>query len=108
MNEKDMLATLHAVSFLRGVDKSFLEQLAELGKLVDFPQGSIIFREGDSASNVFLIVAGNVSLEICAPGVGCRRILTIGEGELLGWSPALGQSRLTATARTLNATRAFD
>jgi CRP-like cAMP-binding protein len=46
-----------------------------------------------------------VSLEICAPGVGCRRILTVAAGELLGWSPVLGQEYMTASARALTPTK---
>ena len=46
-------------------------------------------------------------LEICDSAVGCTPIQTVGSGELLGWSPVLGASELTSTARTLAATRAF-
>ena len=37
-----------------------------------------------------------------AAAVGCKRILTLGAGEMLGWSPVLKQQRLTATARALS------
>jgi CRP-like cAMP-binding protein len=33
--------------------------------------------------------------------MGCKRLQTIGQGELLGWSPVLGLSNMTATARVL-------
>ena len=36
---------------------------------------------------------------VLARSVGSRKILTVGEGELLGWSPVLEQARLAATAR---------
>ncbi len=49
---------------------------------------------------MYLIVSGNVSLEVCAAGAGCKQILTLGPGELVGWSSHLGQSRYTARART--------
>ena len=34
------------------------------------------------------------------PVVGCQQILTLGPGELLGWSSMLEQLRYTARART--------
>ena len=52
-----------------------------------------------------MVVFGNVSLDICASGVGCKRVMTIGPGEILGWSALLEQTRMTATARTLEITR---
>jgi len=36
---------------------------------------------------MYLVVNGNVSVEICAPGIGCRRIMTVGNGELLAGRP---------------------
>ncbi len=53
------------------------------------------------ATTFYLLLEGTVSLEICAPAVGCKRILTIESGELLGLSPALGEPRMAATARAL-------
>jgi CRP-like cAMP-binding protein len=54
---------------------------------------------------MYLIASGKISLEICAAGTGCKQILTLGPGELLGWSSHLGQSRYTALARTPVRTR---
>jgi len=101
-----VLSALRGIYALDGMQQPHLQQLAGIAEEVNFPAGTLIFHEGDPATHVYLIVAGSISLEICAPGVGCRRILTVGDGELLGWSPVLEQARLTATARTQAATRA--
>ncbi len=101
-----LVEALRDVDFLRGIDDNHLEQIASVARLVDIEPGKPIFREGDASHDVYLIIEGSVSLEICAPGIGCRRILTLGAGELLGWSSVLAQSRLSATARSLTATRA--
>ena len=108
MNEPSIVETLRDLGFLSDVAEEHLQRLAESAKVVDFPTDTTIFREGEPASQIFLIVHGNVSLEICAPGVGCRRILTVSDGELLSWSPVLEQTRLTATARVLVPTRAIE
>ena len=34
-----------------------------------------------------------------------KRLQTVGKGELLGWSPLLGQVEMTATARAMQPTR---
>lgn len=108
MNKQELLKALGEVGFCDDMDPDFLEQLANVCKLVEFPLGTVIFREGEPALRMYLIRAGHISLEICAPGVGCRRILTLGAGELLGWSAVLQQAHLTATARTLDATEAIE
>jgi CRP-like cAMP-binding protein len=102
----DTLDDLRRLRVVEGLDDEHLRQLAGIAQPVDFPAGAVVFREGDPAADVDLVVDGSVSLEVCAAGVGCRRILTVGEGELLGWSPVLEQARLSATARTLQPTRA--
>ena len=101
MNENDLRAALRECQFTSEIPEEHLDELAAVAEWVKFPTGAVIFREGALASDIYLIVDGSVSLEICAPSSGCRRILTVGKGELLGWSPVLEQTRLTATARTL-------
>jgi len=98
---ESVATALRRVQFLDQVADEFLDRLAPLARTVSIPSGGILFRQGDVASEFFLLVEGNASLEICAPAIGCKRILTVELGELLGWSPALGQPRVTATARAL-------
>ena len=96
MEADSLVETLRDVDFLQGINDEHLQSIASVARLVDIDESKVIFREGEPATNVFLIANGNVSLEISAPGVGRRRILTVGKGELLGWSPVLEQCRLTA------------
>jgi CRP/FNR family transcriptional regulator, cyclic AMP receptor protein len=105
--ELNVADALRGIQFLRDSSDDLIDELASVAQVVEFSDGSVIFRQGDTASTMYLVVEGNVSLEICAPGVGCKRILTVGRGELLGWSPVLEQSRLTATARTLSGVQAI-
>jgi CRP/FNR family transcriptional regulator len=106
MTDPSLVETLREIDFLRGLSDEHLTQIAAMSQLEAFPAGHTVFREGAGASDAFLISSGSLSLEICSPGTGCRRIQTIAAGELLGWSPLLGQPRLTATARTLSPTKA--
>ncbi len=104
MDNQQLIYVLREMSFLQDVDDKHLERIAEIAQLVCYDENAVVFRDGDSAENVYLVATGGVSLEMCAPGIGCRRILTMGPGELVGWSAVLGQSRLTATARAMNST----
>jgi CRP-like cAMP-binding protein len=106
MNGSSLVEALQATEFLQGISVEHLAQLAAISQLEAFPAGQTIFREGSLAEDAFLVTDGRVSLEVCGPGTGCRRILTVSQGELLGWSPLLQQARLTATARALTPTSA--
>lgn len=108
MTDTNVIKTLHSIQFLRDLPEGLLNELASVARTVDYPASAVIFRQGDPARHIYLVSEGSVALEICAPGVGCRRILTVGSGELLGWSPVLEQEVLTATARTLTPTRAVE
>ena len=68
MATPDLLAQLREVEFLQGFADDLLEKIAEMSRLVDFPSGAVIFREGDPATKVYLVTSGNVSIEICTRG----------------------------------------
>jgi CRP/FNR family cyclic AMP-dependent transcriptional regulator len=108
MNEQELLQSLREIGFCQEMDDAVLEQLGGIARPVEFPLGRVIFREGDAATNMYLIRSGHVALEICAPSVGCKRILTLGAGDLLGWSAALRENHLTATARSIEVTEAIE
>jgi CRP-like cAMP-binding protein len=101
MTEPTLLETLRQIRFLEGVTAEQLDQVASVAHLAEYHPGALIFREGERLARIFLVAEGSVSLEICAPGQGCKRIQTIGPGELLGWSPVLSQGPMTATARAI-------
>ena len=107
MADQGLIDELRNIEFLEGIEDEYVEMLATVSQRVRYDEGALIFREGDPADSVFLISSGSVSLEVCAPALGCRRILTIEAGNLLGWSPVLGQARFTSTARALCATEAY-
>jgi CRP-like cAMP-binding protein len=106
-SEEERWEILRELGFLRGIGDDHVKSIASLGKVVDFPEGTVIFGECEPATHCYLIVDGSVLLEIGGPA-GRKQILTVGKGELLGWSTLLGAAQLTATARTLTGTRAIE
>lgn len=106
--EIDVFKTLRELELLRGLSEANLHKLSKLGKSVGFPEGAVIFRNHEPAVHCYVITDGRVSLEVCSSPVGCAQILTVGNGELLGWSPLLGMPFLTATAKTSTPTKAIE
>lgn len=103
MNKEELRAALAETAFFRGAPPEILESLAGVAQWATFPMGSYLFRQGDPAHSFHVLVRGRVSVEICSPGFGCERILTVVPGELLGWSPLLEAGHLTASARAVEA-----
>lgn len=99
---------LRQIRCLQDIDEEYLGPIAALARVVEFPAGKVLYREGQPLTNIYLILSGSISIEICAPGVGCRRIMTVSAGDLLGITPAVGQSLSTGTTRTLAPTKAIE
>lgn len=108
MSDTDQIfEELRKLEFFQGMPDEHLQQVASISRHAEFPAHHDVFREYEPAKEVFMITQGKVSLVICAPTVGCRQLMEVGPGELMGWSPLVGQSRLSDTARTLAATKAI-
>ena len=92
------LETLKNIQFLRDFSDDHLEHLASLAEIKEFPADSVVFRDGQQSSSVYLVVQGDIALELNVPTRGAMQFQTVGSGDLLGWTPVLGLGSMTATA----------
>lgn len=83
------------------------EKLLALAQLKQFAEGEMIFHEGDPALNLYIVVKGEVALEIHVPFKGRQTLMTIGPGEWFSWSAMLTPRLETASARVVEATDAL-
>lgn len=101
MSEPTSPELLRRLSFLASATDEVIQQFAVLARVERFPAGSVLFREGEKHTHCSLVLSGTVAIEINGPDRRRRRIHTVEEGELLGWSPVLGSGVMTATARAI-------
>jgi CRP-like cAMP-binding protein len=94
---------LAALRFTAGLPREMLGELASISTLRTLPAESVIFREGAICPDLFLVQSGYVALDMRVPGRGAVLVFSVGEGELLGWSPLLGEGKMTATATVIEA-----
>jgi CRP-like cAMP-binding protein len=87
--------------------ESHLELIAGCASNVRFDAGKFIFREGEAANNFYLIRHGKVALQIMSETRGPITVLTVGEGEIVGWSWLFPPHRYRFSARIIEPTRAF-
>jgi CRP/FNR family cyclic AMP-dependent transcriptional regulator len=93
--------------FFKGLEKPYLELLAECASRVRFNAGEVIFRESEPSSLFYLIRHGKVAVETFSPNRGSIIIQTLGEGEVLGWSWLVAPYRRRFDARAVELTRAI-
>ena len=86
-------------AFLRQFTPAHQRKLAGLARLKEHQADDVIFAERDHCPEVYLVLDGEVGLEIRVPGCGVIEAHTVGPGELLGWSAVLGGGPMTATAQ---------
>jgi CRP/FNR family cyclic AMP-dependent transcriptional regulator len=72
--------------FLKGLEQRFIQLIVGCASNVRFNAGEFLFREGQEASQFYIIRHGKVAVELSAAQRGSINIQTVGEGEILGWS----------------------
>jgi CRP-like cAMP-binding protein len=108
----ETVAFLSSVPLLDGVPEAELAELARVLRRRDAPAGEILWREGDEAVAMLLIVEGEVSASLRLPGDRAVEVVRMGRGEVLGEVPLLdgGQhsaaAQVTEPARLLSLSRA--
>lgn len=107
MSSESIIKTLQTMEFVRGLETHHLAKLATMAKEVKFSEGEMVFREGDAGDVLYLIKEGQIAVEIHVPGRGPTLILTVGPGQLLGWSSLFPMQRKTANGRVMVPTEAI-
>jgi len=106
-----MIRTLEPIiskqPFFHGLEERHIAFVAGCAKNVRFDEGQIIFREGESADEFYLIREGLVSIEATVPHKGSVTVHTVSAGEMLGWSWLFPPHHWRFQARTQKATRAL-
>lgn len=98
MDTSQLRYILEELQFSAAFPSEVLDQLAEEASVSRMSAGEVVFREGNSNDNLYLIWNGRIALEMNVPGRGPVRILTVGPGEMVGWSSLLDGGKMTASA----------
>ncbi|HUI54450.1 MAG TPA: Crp/Fnr family transcriptional regulator [Bryobacteraceae bacterium] len=100
MSTECIAALLKEHPFCQGFWPDHVARLAAMASEARFQPGELVFREGDHSSFFYLLVSGNVALEVVAPGHPVR-VSTLVSGEVLGWSSVTGDTGKQFQARAL-------
>jgi CRP-like cAMP-binding protein len=107
-----MTSTLQSVlekhPFLEGIRPDLLALLTGCAKNRRFEAGEYLTREDEEADRLFLLRSGRVALRVRGSRAGALTILTIGPGEMVGWSWLVAPHRYRFDAQALETTPAFE
>lgn len=87
--------------FLTGMTAEHREILARISLPVTFDANELIFREGEMANRLYLILNGAISIETEDDFGDSIQIQVLEPGEVLGWSWLIPPENLTFSARAL-------
>ena len=91
-------ADIAGLTLFAALDGEELAALAEMSRLERRAAGTVVFKEGDTSPDLYFVLEGCVALGTRVPGRGESNFLTLGPGDLMGWT-ALLRARRVATAR---------
>jgi CRP/FNR family transcriptional regulator, cyclic AMP receptor protein len=100
-------SALDRLAFTKGLESDQQDRIVEIASTRKWNAGVTVFREGDLDSNLYVVETGRVAIDIAVPGRGRMTILTVGPGDVFGWSSLFLQQAKTASARTVEPTRAL-
>ena len=86
----------------KGVSQRFITRIANGSDEQTYKRNSVIFERDEEASHFYVLVAGDVHIEI----VETEGVLAVNRpGEVFGWSALVEPYRYTATAKCVRDTR---
>jgi CRP/FNR family transcriptional regulator, cyclic AMP receptor protein len=100
VQKDDLAKTLRRIPWFLDLEDTNLDQLALLATIQTYEPGEILFKEGDPEDFLFILLEGQVVLEIEVPTHGQLSFYTAETLDIIGWSsmtPIVRQR--TASAR---------
>ena len=99
MSDRETVDFLATVPLLEGQQEADLVELARVMRRRTLPEGHIVWRQGEDAREMLVIVKGTVSVLLDAPGDRAVEIARAGPGETLGEIGLLGGDGHAASLR---------
>ena len=99
MSDRDLVDFLGTVRLLQGVTTPDLAELARVMRRRTLRDGELLWREGQQANGMALIVDGQVSVTKALPNARTVEVAQLGSGDALGEIPLIDGGEYISTAR---------
>ncbi len=95
---------LRRYPYFAGVSEESLRQLAMIADEKTIPANTTLFREGDPATHLSIVLKGEVNIQYLLGNGELRTVDTLVPGDLLVWSAMIAPYKMTAIGTTTKAT----
>lgn len=102
---RDLGETLAGQPFFEGFEPEQVAFLVGCSSNLVFQPGEFLFKEGETADAFYLLREGKVAVETVSPGAGPLTLVTVGRGDVLGWSWIVSPFVHRSDARAIERTR---
>jgi CRP-like cAMP-binding protein len=93
------IARLKEVGIFQGIDDDELELIAKgVVQVKEFPEGQVIFKENSESTQMYVLDAGRVNLDIEAVPDTHLQVASLRRNEVFGWETLVPPYRYTSTA----------
>src|ERR1700752_4727540 len=105
MSDKSLVKKLQGINFLHDIDPAHLEQIASIAEARVYDAADVLFHEGERADYVYFVVTGKIMLELCPSTIYRKHLMTVGPGEMLGWSAFVEECNYASTGMVVAPTQ---
>jgi len=101
VDQTGILEILKSIPWFLDLSRKQLEMLASISSIIDVKAGQVIFCEGDQLDHMYIILEGEVAVDMAVPTRGQARIYVAEPLDIIGWSkmtPVVRQRVGTTTA----------
>ena len=101
-----IIDTLKSSKLFEGFEAHHLKKIADLCRGGSFREGTMVFKDGDEAAELYVLTEGKVALEINVRPVADRPAMpcameVVSKGEAFGWSALVEPHTYTLSARCM-------
>ncbi|KPL73868.1 hypothetical protein AC812_13865 [Bellilinea caldifistulae] len=86
MQTSSLIETLRTIPWFLDLKPQQIEALAGISSIVHYKEGTAIFCEGDRVDNIYIILSGQIGVDMAVPSRGIVRITTAEPLDIIGWS----------------------
>ncbi len=101
VNQTGIVDILKSIPWFLDLNARQLETLAGFSSMLEFSTGEVLFNEGDQLDHMYIILDGEVGVDMSIPTRGKVRIYVAEALDIIGWSkltPVVRQRTATITA----------
>jgi CRP/FNR family transcriptional regulator, cyclic AMP receptor protein len=92
----DPITALSSSWFGAGLSPDTVARLAAIAEIRELPPGSEVVHEGQVTEALSIVLSGRVALRTLVPERGMVTILTVEQGDVVGWSAVVPPFRATS------------